>query len=102
VFRWQLELYRVIHCNFLRRQHPTKTVGSSGATANTTNVAATLASGGATTDLVHCYDANICSGHNDCKTVANACASQASCKSEGFVAMPAKACGDIGGSVKDS
>ena len=75
-----------------------------GATANTnsTNVAAISASSTATTDLMHCYDANICGGHNDCKTAANACAGQASCKGEGFVAMPAKACGDIGVSAKDS
>ena len=73
-----------------------------GATANTNTTAAAPAAGGATTDLVHCYDANICKGHNDCKTAANACAGHAECKGEGFVAMPSKSCGDIGGSVKDS
>ena len=55
-----------------------------------------------TTDLVHCYDVNVCGGHNDCKTAGNACAGQASCKGQGFVAMPSKACGDVGGKVKDS
>jgi len=48
-------------------------------------------------DLSHCYDVNVCKGHNDCKTAGNACAGHASCKGQGFVAMPAKACTDIGG-----
>ncbi|NRB25260.1 hypothetical protein [Shewanella sp.] len=56
---------------------------------------------GATTDLVHCYDVNVCGGHNDCKTATNACSGQASCKGTGFVAMPSKACGDVGGKVTD-
>jgi len=47
--------------------------------------------------LIHCYGANICKGHNDCKTADNACAGQASCKGTGFVAIPSKACADIGG-----
>lgn len=55
----------------------------------------------AKTDLAHCYGVNKCSGHNDCKGAGNACAGKASCKGQGFVAMPAKACGDIGGTVKD-
>ncbi|MBB1270032.1 hypothetical protein [Shewanella sp. SR44-3] len=50
-------------------------------------------------DLVHCYGVNVCKGHNDCKTADNACGGQASCKGTGFVAAPAKACGDIGGKV---
>lgn len=54
-----------------------------------------------TTDLVHCYDVNICKGHNDCKTADNACAGQASCEGTGFVAMPSKACADVGGEVRD-
>ena len=54
---------------------------------------------GATTDLVHCSGVNKCGGHNDCKTANNACAGHASCKGHGFVNMPAKACGDVGGSV---
>ena len=53
------------------------------------------------TDLVHCYGVNSCGGHNDCKTADNACAGQASCKGTGFVAMPSKACGDVGGQTKD-
>jgi len=52
-------------------------------------------------DLVHCYDVNQCKGHNDCKTATNACKGMASCKGQGFVAMPTKACGDIGGETKD-
>lgn len=55
----------------------------------------------ATTDLVHCYGVNQCGGHNDCKTANNACAGHASCKGAGFVAMPSKACGDVGGKVSD-
>ena len=53
------------------------------------------------TDLVHCYGVNACGGHNDCKTAENACAGKASCKGHGFVAMPSKACGDVGGEIKD-
>ncbi|MGL4475607.1 MAG: BufA2 family periplasmic bufferin-type metallophore [Shewanella sp.] len=53
------------------------------------------------TDLVHCYGVNTCGGHNDCKTADNACSGKASCKGTGFVAMPSKACADVGGSVKD-
>ena len=56
----------------------------------------------ASTDLVHCYGVNACKGHNDCKTASNACAGHASCKGHGFVAMPSKACGDVGGKTEDS
>jgi hypothetical protein len=52
-------------------------------------------------DLVHCYGVNACKGHNDCKTADNACGGQASCKGTGFVALPSKACGDVGGTKKD-
>jgi uncharacterized membrane protein len=52
-------------------------------------------------DLVHCYGANVCKGHNDCKTADNACGGHASCKGTGFVAMPSKSCGDVGGKIKD-
>lgn len=52
-----------------------------------------------TTDMVHCYDVNVCKGHNDCKTADNACKGHASCKGTGFVAMPSKSCSDIGGKV---
>jgi uncharacterized membrane protein len=55
----------------------------------------------AKTDLAHCYGVNACGGHNDCKGANNACAGKAACKGQGFVAIPAKACGDIGGTVKD-
>ena len=70
---------------------------SSTDTTSTTAVTTT----GGTTDLVHCYDVNVCGGHNDCKTANNACGGKASCKGTGFVAMPAKACGDVGGRVAD-
>lgn len=56
----------------------------------------------AKTDLAHCYGVNACGGHNDCKTANNACKGHASCKGQGFVAMPTKACNDIGGTVEDS
>ncbi len=52
-----------------------------------------------TADLIHCNDVNICKGHNDCGGAANSCAGQGSCKGTGFVAMPAKACADVGGKV---
>ena len=58
-------------------------------------------SAGGKTDLVHCYGTNICGGHNDCKTAENDCAGKASCKGTGFVAMPSKACADVGGTKKD-
>ena len=63
--------------------------------------AASAAEPAATTDLVHCYGVNGCNGHNDCKTAENACAGQAECKGHGFVAMPSKSCGDIGGKLND-
>ena len=75
-------------------------VGCNATEAETATSSA-VANNGATTDLVHCYDVNVCGGHNDCKTAENACAGQASCKGTGFVAMPAKACADVGGTVKD-
>ena len=52
-----------------------------------------------TAELTHCYGVNKCNGHNDCKTAENACKGQAVCKGHGFVAVSAKACGDIGGTV---
>jgi hypothetical protein len=52
-----------------------------------------------TTDMVHCYSVNVCKGHNDCSGANNSCKGQGSCKGSGFVAMPAKSCGDIGGTV---
>lgn len=62
---------------------------------------ADLGDSGKTVDLVHCYGVNQCKGHNDCKTDDNACGGQGSCKGHGFVAMPSKACTDIGGQLKD-
>ncbi len=56
---------------------------------------------GGEADLVHCYGVNICGGHNDCKTADNSCSGQATCKGTGFVAMPSKACADVGGKNKD-
>jgi len=46
---------------------------------------------------VHCYGVNKCKGHNDCKTAENACKGHGSCKGKGFVAMPEKACEQVGG-----
>ncbi|SHF13521.1 hypothetical protein SAMN04487965_1449 [Microbulbifer donghaiensis] len=59
------------------------------------------ASSGDTTDLVHCYGVNVCKGHNDCKTANNDCGGKSSCKGSSFVAMPSKACADVGGKVSD-
>ncbi len=70
--------------------------------SNTTSSASAAAAAAGTTDLVHCYGVNQCKGHNDCKTAGNACAGHASCQGTGFVGMPSKACGDVGGKVKDS
>lgn len=53
-----------------------------------------------TAELVQCHGVNKCGGHNDCKTANNACAGMASCKGQGFVKITAKACGDVGGTVK--
>ncbi|KAF7773964.1 hypothetical protein PCIT_a0323 [Pseudoalteromonas citrea] len=75
----------------------TSTSNSSAGSAT-----ASAAASASSTDLVHCYDVNVCGGHNDCKTASNACAGQASCKGTGFVAMPKKACGDVGGKTKDA
>ncbi|TQV86407.1 hypothetical protein [Aliikangiella coralliicola] len=71
-------------------------------TTHSGNSASTATAQGGTTDLVHCYSVNQCKGHNDCKTAENACAGHAECKGHGFVAMPSKACDDIGGKIKDS
>lgn len=48
-------------------------------------------------ELIQCYDVNVCQGHNDCSTDNNNCKGHAKCKGAGFVNMPAKACTDIGG-----
>ncbi|RYV03436.1 hypothetical protein SOPP22_04000 [Shewanella sp. OPT22] len=53
-------------------------------------------------EMVHCYGVNQCNGHNDCKTDGNSCKGQAGCNGTGFVAMPAKACKDVGGQIKDA
>lgn len=75
----------------------------SGCQANESSAASGSAAAGATqVDMAHCYGVNVCKGHNDCKTANNACGGHASCKGSGFVAMPSKACGDVGGNVKDA
>ncbi len=61
--------------------------------------AGNTAQSGGSVDLVKCSGVNQCSGHNDCKTANNACAGHAKCKGQGYVLMPAKACGDVGGKV---
>ena len=68
---------------------------AGGASAQATAVPA------GSVELVHCSGVNICGGHNDCKTAANSCKGTGSCKGSGFVAAPAKACADIGGTVID-
>jgi len=54
----------------------------------------------AVADLSHCHGVNVCKGHNDCAGASNSCAGQGSCKGTGFVAIPAKACADVGGTVR--
>lgn len=49
--------------------------------------------------LVKCGGVNVCKGHNDCKSANNQCAGSASCKGKGFVLLPEKACGDVGGEI---
>jgi hypothetical protein len=51
----------------------------------------------AASSQVHCMGANMCKGHNDCKTADNACKGQGSCKGKGFVALPAASCKAVGG-----
>jgi hypothetical protein len=75
-------------------------MASGNATSNMDSTAAVVADTGATADLVHCYDTNICVGHNDCKIAAHACAGQGACKNQGFVAMPSKAYADVDGSIE--
>lgn len=86
---------------------------------------ATTVTAGSSEANVHCYGVNVCKGHNDCKvssnackgqndcktadnackgqsdckTAGNACAGLSSCKGSGFVAMSAKACDQLGGTV---
>ena len=71
------------------------------ATTSDSSGGALAAAGGGKTDLAHCYGVNTCKGHNDCGGADNSCAGQGSCKGTGFVAMPTKACADVGGEVKD-
>jgi hypothetical protein len=74
---------------------------SFAASAATEQPVATNADASETVEMVHCSGVNQCKGHNDCKTADNACKGQAACKGQGFVGMPAKACADAGGTVKD-
>ncbi|MBO9489707.1 hypothetical protein J7384_04945 [Endozoicomonas sp. G2_1] len=77
------------------------TLAGCGATASTTETASAPAASSNTVEMVHCYDVNVCKGHNDCQTATNACGGQGSCKGTGFVGMPTKACKDVGGTVSD-
>lgn len=63
------------------------------------NQPASSSASAGTVDLVQCTGVNACKGHNDCKSAKNACAGKASCKGSGFVAMPSKACADVGGTA---
>jgi len=74
-------------------------LAAAGLVAGCQSNAGTKTASTAKVDLVECHGANVCGGHNDCKTSSNACAGHASCKGSGWLAMPAKACGDIGGKV---
>ncbi len=51
----------------------------------------------AASSQIHCMGANVCKGHNDCKTAKNACKGHGECKGQGFVALPASSCANIGG-----
>ncbi|RVU32544.1 hypothetical protein [Neptunomonas marina] len=73
-------------------------LAACGATQQTASQASAAAD---QVEMVHCYGVNQCKGHNDCGGKDNACAGHGSCKGSGFVGMPAKACADVGGSVKD-
>jgi hypothetical protein len=53
----------------------------------------------AATSQIHCMGANVCKGHNDCKTAANACKGHGECKGQGFVALPAATCANVGGTA---
>lgn len=53
----------------------------------------------AASSQIHCMGANVCKGHNDCKTAANACKGHGACKGQGFVALPASSCSNIGGTA---
>jgi hypothetical protein len=53
----------------------------------------------ASSGFVHCMGVNVCKGHNDCKTATNACKGHGECKGQGFVALPAAACSNIGGTA---
>ena len=79
-------------------------VGCAAPSENaSSSAAAAPAPAGGSTDLAHCYGVNVCKGHNDCKSANHACAGQGSCKGQGgFVAMPTKACADVGGKVQDA
>ncbi len=51
----------------------------------------------AASEQIHCFGVNSCKGHNDCKTATNECKGHGACKGQGFVALPAATCGNIGG-----
>ena len=76
-------------------------LAAAGCTSTPSNSASSLASASNTVEMAHCYSVNKCKGHNDCKTANNACKSHGSCKGQGFVAVPADSCEDIGGQFKD-
>jgi hypothetical protein len=53
----------------------------------------------AASSQIHCMGANICKGHNDCKTADNACKGHGECKGKGFVLVPAATCSNVGGTA---
>lgn len=74
---------------------------AAGLLAGCQSYAGTKTAATAQADLIECHGVNACKGHNDCKSASNACAGHASCKGTGWVALPAKACADVGGNTVD-
>ena len=46
---------------------------------------------------VKCMGVNACKGHSSCKTASSSCKGLNSCKGQGFVAVSAEACEQLGG-----
>jgi hypothetical protein len=74
-------------------------VAMAVAAAGLLSTAAPVFAAGDSDATVHCYGVNQCKGQNDCKTAENACKGMGSCKGHGFVAIPASACEEKGGTV---
>lgn len=46
---------------------------------------------------IHCVGVNSCKGTSSCKTATNDCKGLNSCKGQGFVAVTAEVCDQLGG-----